>query len=427
MSDTSFTRLQAAIERCWNVSNFHRNHWRAGGVADGWVPASAEELHRLPMIQKQDFLAAQTAAPPWGENLCVDPAEIVQVHLTSGTSGIGRERYACSASDIRVMGESWGPQFDAIGLAPGDVAIFTIPVSFMCAGLSALEGARIHSLVPLATGIASKSMILDFLTDQHAAYLYGIESFLMQLASEAKAAGRAGSWGANGDGRLKGIQSVGSSPQLIEAAREVFGAPLFEVYGCTQAAAKIATTCHLGVETGIVHFHDDHLHIEMRDPETGIPVTEGRANIVISTTYRQASPVIRYDMKDSVEVIPAGACPCGDPRPGYRPGSVARTDSMMKIRGMNVWPQVIERLLLGHPGITEFRGEAVRRSDGSDELLLRVRPNTAAGNPDGLIGTLTDDVRRETLVRPRIVIDTDIPDADGDYKVRRWLDNRKNS
>jgi phenylacetate-CoA ligase len=132
-------------------------------------------------------------------------------------------------------------------------------------------------------------------------------------------------------------------------------------------------------------------------------------------------------MKDSVEVIPAGACPCGDPRPGYRPGSVARTDSMMKIRGMNVWPQVIERLLLGHPGIAEFRGEAVRRSDGSDELLLRVRPNTAAGNPDGLIGALTDDVRRETLVRPRIVIDTDIPDADGDYKVRRWLDNRKNS
>lgn len=421
MTGTSFSRLQSAIARCWQLSELHRDHWRSKGVADGWVPATPDELGRLPTIEKEDLLAAQKTAPPWGGNLCIDPSDVAQVHLTSGTSGIGQERYACSAADVHVMGESWGPQFSAIGLAPGDVAIFTIPVSFMCAGLSALEGARIHKLVPLATGIASKQMILSFLADQHAAYLYGIESFLLQLASDAKASDRLTEM----RGHLKGIQSVGSSPHLIETMRDVFGAPVFEVYGCTQAAAKIATTCHLGVETGTVHFHDDHLHIETRDPETGMPVTEGRANIVISTTYRQASPVIRYDMKDSVEVVPAGACPCGDPRPGYRPGTVARTDSMMKIRGMNVWPQVIERLLLAHPGVGEFRGEAGRREDGSDELLLRLRPNTAAGNLDSIVESLTEQVRRETMVRPRILIDNDIPDSAGDYKVRRWQDRRK--
>lgn len=421
MTETSFERLQTAIARCWQVSDFHRDHWRARGVADDWVPSSPDELDKLPTIEKEDLLAAQKAAPPWGGNLCIDPSGVTQVHLTSGTSGIGQERYGCSASDVHVMGESWGPQFDAIGLSPGDVAVFTIPVSFMCAGLSALEGARIHKLVPLATGIASKQMILNFIADQRAAYLYGIESFLLQLASEAKASDRLSEL----HGHLKGIQSVGSSPHLIETMRDVFGAAVFEVYGCTQAAAKIATTCHLGVETGTVHFHDDHLHIETRDPETGMPVTSGRANIVISTTYRQASPVIRYDMKDSVEVVAAGSCPCGDPRPGYRPGTVARTDSMMKIRGMNVWPQVIERLLLAHPGVAEFRGEAGRREDGSDELLLRLRPNAGTGNLDDMVDALTDQVRRETMVRPRILIDNDIPDSAGDYKVRRWQDRRK--
>jgi len=421
MTETSFDRLRTAIARSWQLSDFHRNHWRAQGIADGWVPATPDELEKLPTIEKEDLLAAQKTAPPWGGNLCIDPAEVAQVHLTSGTSGIGQERYACSASDVHVMGESWGQQFDAIGLTAGDVAVFTIPVSFMCAGLSALEGARIHKLVPLVTGIASKQMILSFLADQHAAYLYGIESFLLQLASEAKSSDRLSEL----RGHLKGIQSVGSSSHLIQTMRDVFGADVFEVYGCTQAAAKIATTCHLGVETGTVHFHDDHLHIETRNPETGIPVTEGRANIVISTTYRQASPVIRYDMKDSVEVVPAGACPCGDPRPGYRPGTVSRTDSMMKVRGMNVWPQVIERLLLAHPGVAEFRGEAVRREDGSDELLLRLRPNTMAEDLDSMVDTLTDRVRRETMVRPRILIDNDIPDSAGDYKVRRWQDRRK--
>lgn len=421
MNDTSFGRLQSAIARCWQVSDFHSNHWRSKGVANGWVPAAPDELDALPTIEKEDLLAAQKTAPPWGGNLCIDPSEIAQVHLTSGTSGIGQERYACSASDVHVMGESWGPQFEAIGLTPGDVAVFTIPVSFMCAGLSALEGARIHRLVPLATGIASKQMILGFLADQRAAYLYGIESFLLQLASEAKASDRLTEL----RGHLKGIQSVGSSRHLIDTMRDVFGAEVFEVYGCTQAAAKIATTCRLGVETGTVHFHDEHLHIETRDPETGTAVTEGRANIVISTTYRQASPVIRYDMKDSVEVVPAGACPCGDPRPGYRPGTVARTDSMMKIRGMNVWPQVIERLLLAHAGVAEFRGEATRRQDGSDELLLRIRPNPGTGNLDDMVHALTNQVRRETLIRPRILIDNDIPDSAGDYKVRRWQDRRK--
>jgi phenylacetate-CoA ligase len=420
MNGNSFTRLQAAIERCWAVSEFHRNHWLGHAIADGWVPASEEELHLLPVIEKEDLLAAQKASPPWGGNLCIDPADISQIHLTSGTSGIGQERYACSASDVHVMGESWGPQFDAIGLTRGDIAVFTIPVSFMCAGLSALEGARQHQIVPLASGIASKQMILNFIKDQKATYLYGIESFLLQLASEAKSAGL----DRDLKGSLKGIQSVGSSAHLIETMDDVFGAPVFEVYGCTQAAAKIATTCRLGVETGTVHFHDDHLHIETRDAETGMPVTEGRANIIISTTYRQASPVIRYDMKDSVDVIPAGACPCGDPRPGYRPGTVARTDSMMKIRGMNVWPQVIERLLLAHPGVAEFRGEATRQHDGSDELLLRIRPNANTANLDDMLSALTVSVRQETMVRPRITIDRDIPDSAGDYKVRRWQDNR---
>ena len=421
MTDPAFERLQAAIARCWTKSDFYRSYWLDRGVKDGWVPAVPEELEGLPTITKQDILDAETTAPPWGGNLCIDPSDIAQVHLTSGTSGIGQERYACSAADVEVMGDSWGPQFDAIGLVPGDVAIFTIPVSFMCAGLSALEGARIHKLVPLATGIASKKLILDFMTDQRAAYLYGIESFLLQLASEARDRGLAGTFGDH----LKGVQSVGSSPHLIRTVREVFGASVFEVYGCTQAAAKIATTCHLGVETGTVHFRNEHLYIETRDPEAGTPITEGRANILISTTYREACPVIRYDMKDSVELVPAGSCPCGDSRPGYKPGTVARTDSMMKIRGMNVWPQAVEGLLLAHPGVEEFRGEATLREDGSDELLIRIRPGASTPNVDDLTHSLGETIRKETMIRPRIVLDRDIPDSAGDYKVRRWQDRRK--
>lgn len=409
-----FARLQRTIRRVWRESAFHRAHWLAHGVSADWIPGHPDELARLPLVTKEDLLAAQRADPPWGGNLCVDAARIAQIHLTTGTSGIGQERYACTESDVAVMGESWAPQYRAIGLARGDVALLTIPVAFFCAGLSALEGARRHALVPLLTGVASKELMLELLIEHRPAYLYGVESLLLQLANMAR------SRGVRLQG-LKGVQAVGASAQLLAAARDVFGARVFDVYGCTQAAAKIATTCHLGVAEGTNHFHDEHLYIETRDPRDGTLVTEGEAEIILSTSYREACPLIRFAMRDKVELRPAGSCACGDPRPGFRPGSLARIDSMLKIRGVNLWPQRVEQLLLGHPAVHDFRATVCRRADGADELLIEVRARAAAGVAEELEAL----VRADTMVRPRIVLTDAMDDSTGAYKVQRWRDLRR--
>lgn len=413
----NFSLLQEAIHRLWRVSAFHREHWLARGVKEHWIPGDAAELEGLPVVTKEDLLEAQRRVPPYGGNLCVEPKEIAQVHLTTGTSGIGQERYAMTAADVEVMGRSWGPQYAAIGLVPGDVALLTIPVSFFCAGLSALEGARLHGLVPVLTGVASKELMLELLVEQQPAYLYGVESLLLQLANMARERGLRLS-------SLKGVQAVGCSPQLLEAARDVFHARVFDVYGCTQAAAKIATTCRLGVAEGTNHFHPEHLYIETRDPETGVPVQEGEAEVILSTTYRAASPVVRFALRDKVRLVPGGSCACGDPLPGFVPGSVGRIDSMLKIRGVNLWPQQVEQLLLGHPAVRDFRAEVSRRADGADELLLRVCVQASSG--DGQVVAARETlVRENTMVRPRVVLDDGIGEAVGAYKVRRWQDLRR--
>lgn len=416
----NFGRLQGAIARAWQLSPFHRDHWLAHGVAMGWVPPAPEALAELPVVTKEDLLAAQRRSPPWGDNLCIAPRDIKQVHLTTGTSGIGQERYALSAADVDVMGRSWDEQYRAIGLEPGDVAFLTIPVSFFCAGLSALEGARIHNLVPLLTGTTSKELMLDLLAEHSCAYLYGVESLILQLGSLARARGMAGRW----RGQLKGIQSVGSSPELLAVAAEVFETKVFEVYGCTQAAAKIANTCHRGVAGGTNHFHGDHLFIEARDPASGRPVMEGEAELIISTPYREASPVIRFAIRDKVTLVPAGACACGDPRPGFVPGSLGRIDSMLKIRGVNVWPQQVEQLLLGHPTVLDFRAEVRRGQDGADELVIRVAA-TGNADPAQLSEALVNKVREKTMVRPQVVVGAAFAETAGAYKVRRWEDRRK--
>jgi phenylacetate-CoA ligase len=414
-----FSRLQAAIDRAWRLSDFYRDHWTAHGVARDWIPRHPGELDRLPVVTKEDLLAAQKHYPPWGRNLCIAQREIAQVHLTTGTSGIGQERYAMSASDIDVMGRSWGPQYAAIGLQAGDMVCLTIPVSFFCAGLSALEGARIHGLLPILTGVASKELMLDLLTQYPVRYLYGVESLLLQLANLARERGQ--SW----QGQFKGIQAVGTSPQMQAAAREVFGAPLFEIYGCTQASAKIASTCRLGVEQGTNHFHDEHLFIETRDVQSGQYIDTGEAELVISTPYREATPAIRFAIRDKVSLVGAGQCACGSRFPGFVPGSLGRIDSMLKIRGVNLWPQQVEQLLLSHPAVRDFRAEVRRSVDGGEELLLRVA--TLGEHEAAVEEALGKLVREKTMVRPRVVVDQSLPENIGFYKVRRWEDHRKSA
>jgi len=416
----NFANLQALIARAWRVSEFYQQHWLSRGVREGWVPQDQAALSELPVVTKEDLLQAQRCQPLWGGNLCIPEHKIAQVHLTTGTSGIGQERYAVSAADVDVMGRSWGPQYKVIGLEPGDTACLTIPVSFFCAGLSALEGARIYGLVPLLTGVTSKELMLELLTQHRVNYLYGIESLLLQLANLAREQGMSGRW----RGHMKGIQSVGTSPQLIEAAREVFSAKVYEVYGCTQAAAKIANTCHLGVEAGTNHFHGEHLFIETRDVSSGAYVNEGEAELIISTPFREASPVIRFAIRDKVELVPPSACACGSALVGFRPGSLGRIDSMLKIRGVNVWPQQVEQMLLGHPTVSDFRAEVLRGDDGGDLLLLRVAV-MASGRGPQLAETLSNLVREKTLVRPRVVIEESFTETSGAYKVRRWEDRRK--
>src|SRR5207249_1612524 len=96
---------------------------------------------------------------------------------------------------------------------------------------------------------------------------------------------------------------------------------------------------------GSNHFHGEHLFVETRHPSSGELVDEGEAEIILTTSYREASPVIRFAMRDKVQLVAAGACRCGSPNRGFLPGSLGRMDSMLKIRGVNLWPQQVEQLL----------------------------------------------------------------------------------
>ena len=102
---------------------------------------------------------------------------------------------------------------------------------------------------------------------------------------------------------------------------------------------------------------------------------------------------------------------------------------MLKIRGVNLWPQQVEQMLLGHPAVSDFRAEVLRGEDGGDLLLLRVATMASWRSPqisEKLAETLANMVREKTLVRPRVVIEDSFTEISGSYKIKRWEDGRKN-
>jgi phenylacetate-coenzyme A ligase PaaK-like adenylate-forming protein len=97
---------------------------------------------------------------------------------------------------------------------------------------------------------------------------------------------------------------------------------------------------------------------------------------------------------------------------------------MMKIRGVNVWPDAVERLLLAHPEVRDFRAAVRRRQDGADELEIRIAPRCGEAMAPALLHALADEVRAATMVRPHLLVDGTITEMAGAYKVRRWSDER---
>lgn len=406
--------LRAQIARVWTASSFYNQRWLDAGLTENELPDSYEDfVGRWPTVTKADVLADQLDAAPHGTNLCVDPRQLAQIHLTSNTSGVGRELYGLTANDVTAMGRSWHHQFRAIGLTPGDVSFAMLPVSFMTAGLSAMEGTRAHQLVGIATGLADKAWIIDSMRKFGPALLYGTESFLLQLLWAIRESG-------NGvPPTVKGVIVPGASRQLIDMAREILDSNVFEVYGCTQAATRIATTCHLGVDDGSLHVHSGQHLIEVVD-EAGEPVGPGQhGEVILTTLRREASPSIRFRMADRVRLMDE-FCACGTAGMTIEPMSIGRVDDMVKVKGANIWPDSVHRAVMEVPDIVEYRVELSRRADGGEQFRILVETTRTDEDLRHLVETR---VRAATYVRPVVDFAEGLPRHD--YKARRWIDRRR--
>jgi phenylacetate-CoA ligase len=415
-------KLRGLVERC-EANPFYAARLEAAGLR-GASLGSLVDLRRLEPVDKHDLIEDQEASPPFGTRLGIEASEIREVHLTSGTSGLGQEALALSAGDLDISAATWAPAFAAAGLGPGDLFATFYPVTFFAYGRSVVSGGRAAGVPTISLVGVDRSVALDVLLRLRPRAIGARPALFVLLAEElaARSMTPAGAFP-----ELRSLVASGlSAPQAVEL-EEAWGAVAHEVYGLSQAMGVVASTGAEGAApggiAGVMRCNEGLFLVEAVDPDTLEPVDEGEAELLLTCLDRVASPIIRFRTRDRVEIVPPGSCADASPFVGLRVGRISRWDDMLKIRGNNVWPSQLDEALLGDPGVLDYLATVLRDARQVEQMEIAVRPDVAAGGgTPAHAEALVAKVKRHTNVRPSIRFDPALPEPA--LKPKRLLDRR---
>ncbi|MEZ5653186.1 MAG: AMP-binding protein [Burkholderiaceae bacterium] len=422
-------RLREQVRRLIDGNPFHRDRFRAAGVnADSLK--SLDDLRRFPLMDKADVLADSAEAPPFGRRLGVEPARIREILTSGGTAGKAPEVHAFTLDDLETCIDLYALDQYWKGARPGDVAMMVSQIGMLASPpLNVRAWERLGMPVLRVGPNTTEERIAAFARFKPAVlklpYVYA-KRFMHACRAQ------------NVDPRrdvpnLKFVVTSGGAYPLAfaEEIESFFGAPLHEVYGCSQAGSVVAGTCEAGAsvggERGLMHTFDHEFIVEVLDRETGQPVADGdEGELVITPLRREASPVFRYRMNDRVRFRRHGICGCGRPFAAFECGTVARFDDMLRVKGVNMWIHDLDHLILSHPRVDEFNGHLALDADGRERatILVELHGEPAADAYRQIVTDLADRLRDAFRVRFDIEVVPHGTVRRFELKQRRWSDMR---
>ena len=384
LSALQLERLRALLVRASGVP-LHRDRLAAAGVGPGAIRTLAD-LRRLPFTTKTDFRDTY----PFGL-LATPMDEIVRIHASSGTTGKPTV-VAYTRGDLDVWTEVMARTLRAGGVHRGDVVQNAYGYGLFTGGLGFHYGAEAvgAAVIPTSGGFTDRQLLA--LHDLASTVLCCTPSYALHLAEAIEEAGLRPV-----DLRLR-VGFFGAEP-WTEAMREAIQSRLrlmaLNIYGLSEVTGPgVAVECP---ERRGMHVAEDHFLTEVVDPTTLEPVPPGTiGELVFTTLTKEGMPLIRYRTRDLTSVDP-GPCPCG--RTLVRLGRImGRSDDMLIIRGVNVYPSQVEHALLQVPELAPHYLLVVRREHALDTLEVQVegRPEALAAG-ENAVAALAGRVRRRLL------------------------------
>ena len=347
------------ITRLISSQNFYGKKLKEAGVEQ---LASKEDFEKLPFSEKSDLREAY----PLGLMACPEE-EVVRIHSSSGTTGTP-VIIPYTKKDV----EDWAIMFkrcyELAGITNKDRIHITPGYGLWTAGIGFQAGCELLGAMAIPMGPGNTEKQLQMMMDMKSTVLCATSSYALLLAEEIAKRGIR-----DKIHLTKGV--IGSErwgEKMRKRIHEELGIELYDIYGLTEIYGPgIGINCKY--DTGM-HIFDDYLYTEIIDPETGKVLPDGEwGEIVITTLVKEGAPLIRYRTHDLSRIIP-GECPCGRTYP--RIDVIAgRSDDMMKIKGVNVFPKQIEEILQTFPELSSEYQIRISHLEGKDTMRIYVETN----------------------------------------------------
>lgn len=339
------------------------------------------DLRDQPLTSKQDLRDQY----PFGL-LSVPRRELDTYHESSGTAGQATPSYY-TADDWIDLAERYARKW--VGITGDDTFFVRTPYALMITGHLAQAGARLHGATVVPGDYRSLAMpysrVVRALHDLEVSLTWSIPTEPLVWAATARAAGL------RPDADFPALRALFVGGEPLTGARrrrisEIWGVPIVEEYGSTETGSLAGECAH-----GRMHLWSDRLIFEVYDPATGRITPGGRGQLVVTPLYREAMPLLRYNLEDEVEVSYAD-CPCGWHLPSIR--VLGRSAFGHPVADGTVTQQQLEELVFSLPigyGVLFWRARA-------DRDLLRVQIEVADAHRDAAVAELTAAIAREVGV-----------------------------
>jgi len=359
ISESQIRLVNSRIAALLEADNFYGKKLKDAGVASVSTP---EEFEALPFSEKSDLRDAY----PLG--LMTAPEDqIVRIHSSSGTTGLP-VIIPYTKKDVEDWAIMFARCYEYAGITSKDRIQITPGYGLWTAGIGFQAGCERLGAMAIPMGPGNTEKQLQMMQDMESTVLCSTSSYALLLSEEIEKRGI--------KNKIKLKKGVIGSERWSEKMRtriaESLGIELYDIYGLTEIYGPgIGINCKYN--TGM-HYWDDYLYIEIIDPKTLKPVPDGEmGEIVITTLVKEGAPLIRYRTHDLSRIIP-GECPCGSKHPRLDT-IMGRTDDMMKIKGVNVFPSQIEEILQAFPEVSSEYQIRISHLDGKDTMRIYVETN----------------------------------------------------
>ncbi len=410
-------RLKFIVRYVYDHSAFYRQRFKEAGVEPGDIK-SLSDVVKLPFTRKVDLRDTY----PTGM-FSLPKSEVVRYHVSSGTTGkptvVGYTK-----GDIEMWTESLARALTSIGLGRDDVVQVGYGYGLFTGGLGLHYGAERIGATVLPTSVGNTERQIELMQDLGSTAIACTPSYFLHMIEVAEKMGIS----IQKDTQLKtGI--FGAEPWSLETRKrieEATGINAYDIYGTSEISGPLFTECR---EKNGIHIWGDMFLTEVLDPKTGEPVEDGeRGELVFTTLHKFALPLIRYKIGD-ISVMDSEPCECGRTHPRIM-RILGRTDDMLIIRGINVFPSQVESVLMNIPEIGDHWEIIVGRKGPLDVMTVRVEL-TESGFSDKIadLMSLKKKISKELKGVLNIAAEVDLVEAGtiprSMGKAKRVTDNRK--